>query len=651
MSRRFQKHLTFMRNLFSKGVKPCATLAVVALSFTSLGANNAAAQSVQKAQEKSVTKLTQTAATLTPTLAARENWRKTILRIQRPKKACFVATYPETQWREMACKKAPNRPYPPKHGIRPELGGGGAGADFSAQKTPHVSTGEGSFDSVSGVTSESSQSGADSYSLQLNTQFFTTTTCNTSPAPSTCQGWEQFVYSSSGSGFIQYWLITYGPGGTKCPSGWMPFSFTTGGEVYCYVNAAQAAGPPAEKISSLSQLKLTGSVAGVSGADDSITVAVGNSLYSAPGDNHFPDLGTQWQKAEFNVFGDGGGDQANFNIGSTIVVRTGVDSGTAGAPTCDGEGFTGETNNLTLVSTPTGEASSPLASIIFTESNAAASTPASCATATSNGDTHLTTFDGLYYDFQASGDFVLAQDGVDFLVQTRQASGAPAWPNTSVNKAVAVKMGTSRVALYIEPTKLVIDGAANNLADGKTVQLPTGVQISRRNNLYVISSESGDSVRATLNGTWINVTVGLGHALTTTRGLLGNPRGNAQVLATASGAVLRSPISFTDLYHSYADSWRVSPAQSLFTEKTTIKDSIPAKPFFATDLDPTVSAHALAACKAAGVSAHDLLEACTLDNTVLKDEVALKVFVHAAPPRFVIKPVLQVTPVVRQVVQ
>jgi hypothetical protein len=109
----------------------------------------------------------------------------------------------------------------------------------------------------------------------------------------------------------------------------------------------------------------------------------------------------------------------------------------------------------------------------------------------------LTTFDGLYYDFQASGDFVLAQGGSDFVVQTRQASGAPTWPNAAVNKAVATQMGKTRVAVYIEPTRLVVDGVANELADSKTILLPTGVQISRHGNLYVISSENGDSVRAT----------------------------------------------------------------------------------------------------------------------------------------------------------
>ena len=43
-----------------------------------------------------------------------------------------------------------------------------------------------------------------------------------------------------------------------------------------------------------------------------------------------------------------------------------------------------------------------------------------CQHGMSHGDTHLTTLDGLYYDFQASGDFVLAEMDPDFSVHTRQ---------------------------------------------------------------------------------------------------------------------------------------------------------------------------------------------------------------------------------------
>ena len=109
------------------------------------------------------------------------------------------------------------------------------------------------------------------------------------------------------------------------------------------VNAINATTAPAAPITSLSTLKLTGAAAGVAGAaNGSITVSVGGTPYTASGNNYFPDLGSQWQEAEFNVFGDGNGDQAVFNSGATIHMRTGVASGTTSGPSFTAGCFTGE---------------------------------------------------------------------------------------------------------------------------------------------------------------------------------------------------------------------------------------------------------------------------------------------------------------------
>jgi hypothetical protein len=346
-----------------------------------------------------------------PTAAELESWRKEILKTPRPN-GCFTATYPERQWREVPCKTPPHKLYPPRPGVGIRVGivGGGGPTDFSAVVTGHVSESEGSFDPGTVVSSECAvqcpngvcptnptctSAPADTYSLQLNTKPFTTQTCNTSPAPASCQGWEQFVYSSSGNGFIQYWLLNYGPAGTACPTprgascqqgqsfsdGWCPFSFTSGGPVYCVVNSVGGAPAPPEPATSLGQLKVTGAVAGVNGvANDSIAVTVSNGTpYTASGNNYFPDLGNQWQEAAFNVFGDGGGDEAVFNSGATIVVRTEVGSGTTSGPTCDRQSFTGESNNLTLV-VPCCPRGGTSPAIVFTESNAAGAT-ATCACA------------------------------------------------------------------------------------------------------------------------------------------------------------------------------------------------------------------------------------------------------------------------------
>jgi hypothetical protein len=618
-----------------------------------------------------------------PTVEELETWRQTMHRTARPKngQGCFTATYPDTTWHEETCKTPPHKLYPPKRPgmIRPETVGG-AGPDFSAVVTGHITEAEGSFDSsTTGVTSECevqcpnqvcpsnptcTSSTGNQYSLQLNSAPFTTSTCSGSPDPASCQGWEQFVYSSGGGASIQYWLLDYGPAGTQCPTprgatctpgyaysdGWCPFQFTSTGPVYCVVNAASSAAAPAAAITSLSQEALTGAAAGVNGnTNDSIGMTISGSAHTAPGGNYFPDLGNQWQEVEFNVFGDGNGAQAVFNSGATVHVRTGVISGTTSGPGCDEQGFTGESNNMTLGNTPPPAVTGTMPALLSWQSDPAPSGgSATCADATSVGDTHVTTFDGLKYDFQASGDFVLL-DNANFKVQARQASGAPAWPDAAVNKAIAIQMGNTRVEIGVAPAQLLIDGKATNLADGKLVLQPTGVQVTRHGNEYHVTDLGGDSVRATLNTTtnnsWIETTVGLGKTpAAEARGLLGNPAGNAQQLTTAKGEALKEPVSFTDLYSTYGESWRVAAGESLFTTATTIKPGIPTKPLFASDLDPAAAARSLAACKAAGITNQELLDDCTLDTTVLNDVKAVKVFTVVREPIHVIRPAVLKVP-------
>ena len=616
-------------------VKSSAILAALALSLLSIGTLKAAATQDPPPQAKTKARQgTIGGVKRPPIVLLRETWRRSMVQTARPKKGCFTATFPETKWREVQCVTPEPVPFGPKRGARPFSVGNGT--DFSAQVTGNTSAAEGSFENVVGVTSETGGGTANKYSLQLNTNLFSTTTCAGAANPATCQGWEQFIYSSVTLGkiLIQYWLLGYN---NPCPAGWN--SDNAGS---CFVNNAMAMPIAVQPITSLSQMTLNGDIT------DQVTLTVGGTMFTAPGDNHFPDLTNGWRVSEFNVFGDASATpSADFNAGSTMDVRTRVNSGMgATPPTCDGTGFTFEGNNLTIVTAPAVINDVNWPSIVFTQSNNAP-TPASCDNADSIGDTHLKTFAGLYYDFQASGDFVLAQDGPDFLVQARQASGAPTWPNASLNKGIAMQMGKTRVAIYVEPNRLLIDGRPEDVADGKDLLLPTGVQISRRGNLYVISSENGNNVRAVLNGAYIDAHVGLGHGAQQPRGLLGNPNRNVNQLATASGAVLAAPVAFADLYHGYADSWRVQPNQSLFTEATTIRPGIPGKLFFANHLNPQERARALATCRAARITSKTLLDACMLDTVVFNNEGAARVFVHAPPPRAVIKPVLR-HPVLRE---
>jgi len=296
------------------------------------------------------------AASSSPDLEAQFHaaWRHTMQHAAVPAKGCYHASYPSTVWAKVDCVKAPNRLYLPRH--FPEAQTVGNGNDYAAEISSGViSQTEGSFPSVSGVTSESDDGESNDYSLQLNSNFMSTDACN---GVSGCQAWEQFVYASGeGEAFMQYWLINYGD---SCPSGgWMSYQGS------CYMNSA-AVSVPDDDISDLANMTLTGSA--VSGGIDTLTFTDGTEAYSTSGDDSVVDLATAWQASEFNIIGDGGGSEADFNSGSSVTVNVSLSDGSSDAPTCaSNAGTTGETNNLNLGSCTASGGSTP--SIQFTESN------------------------------------------------------------------------------------------------------------------------------------------------------------------------------------------------------------------------------------------------------------------------------------------
>ena len=594
------------------------------------------------------------------TAAERENWRKAILAAPRPTNGCQTATFPERQWREVPCQMSPHKLYRPRSGGTTRLDTvGGPGTEFSALVTGsgHITQAVGSFDSVTGVTGECSipcpnevcpanptcPAGATTaYTLQLNTAPFTTNTCKGATDPTEpCQGWQQFVYDSSGAVSIQYWLLHYGAAGsTTCPTpqsthciansastdGWCPVPSPFDNHLDCVVNSPTAM-TPSQPANALDQITLTGAAVGVNGAStDTATVTIAGTANSAPGGNYFPDLGQGWLEAEFNVFGDGNFSQAVFNNGSSAIVRVEVDSGTNAGPKCDPVSWTGESNNMTLQNFPPTALPGPLPALVFGQNNPALpGAPATCGDAVSLGDTHLTTFSGLHYDFQASGDFLLAEAGPNFIVQTRQASGAPTWPDAAVNKAVALRIGKTTIAVCLAPTQLLIDGKPRTLADKKWVSLPDGIILSRAGDLYIIQRANGDSVRARLNRgaqpkyDWIDVSVILGDRSQApkVRGLLGNPDGDRNLIGVSDGTVLREPVTFDVLYHRYGDSWRVPARESLLCKDQSIEVGDPRKPFYANDLSQAQQDRARAICTSAGVKQPAALADCILDVTVL----------------------------------
>jgi VWD domain-containing protein len=595
--------------------------------------SNAASAQQETPTSKASTAPSAAAATKPEIAKTREAWRKSLLQLPQPKPGCYASSFPRVEWTPVACTSPPPYPMPPARGHHSPFQVGN-GTDYAAQPTGTISSADGSFVSVSAALTESGLVGnvgspvSNAYSLQLNTNFFVSTACAGSSNPAICKGWEQFIYENNATAkrvFIQYWLIKYN---NPCPGGWN--TFTASLNTYCWRNAPGATSLPAgQPVSNLSNMVLTGTV---TGSSDQVTMTVGINAATLVGINAV-NAAAGWTDAEFNVIGDGGGGQANFGANSTVVVKTTVHNGTLNAPACALEGFTGETNNLTLIGTPSITIQAAPA-IEFTQSNVSGGGPGSCATAAGIGDTHLSTFGGLFYDFQASGDFVLAQTGNDFVVQNRQVSGAPNWPNATVNKAVATRMGRTRVAVCTAPSRLEVNGVATQVGDGQTVSLPGGVDIRHTGNVYIVADQSGNSMRAEDNTAYINVTIGLGRWPQNVRGVLANANGQVDKIQARNGPVLTAPFSFAQLYHQYADSWRVLATESLLSVcGKRVETGIPKRPFYADNLDPQIYKRARAVCTAAGVKVKGLLEACTLDVAFFGSETAAKVFVHLRTPR------------------
>ncbi len=555
-------------------------------------------------------------------------WQQAMEQLPLPGKGCFTGAYPKVQWQRTECKAAPHIPFEPAPpGANPPLqsvGGGGAN-DYSAVVTGLMSSATGSFDSESSGVTESGPiplpTGgvgpvtANTYSLQLNTQTFRTTSCSSS---SSCVGWEQFVYDSTDNEvYIQYWLEHYD---ATCPSGWTTFTFPQAPtDTYCYTSSL--AGPltvAAPTAADLSSVTLTGrDPAG--GTDAVVMTDGGNAVGSATDPDSTLNLASSWNTAEFGVFGDGNGTEASFSAGTNLEVGVVTHSGTKAAPECVMESFTGETNSLNLAGTPAlGTQASPT---MVSDQTSSPGTP-SCATASGIGDTHLTTFRDLLYDFQASGDFQLATTGPGFVVQTRQVSGAPTWPNADVNQDIATRVGTSDVAVCTTPTRLVVNNRITNLANGTQLNLPGGGHVSLSGgNTYLIRGVNGNSVRAQVNPgnpTWINVAVGLNRWPVTETGLLANAGTNVNAIESRGGTVLTAPFAFNEFYGLYGNSWRVPANQSLLSAcGRQVVSGNPGTLFYTGNLPPALAKQAGVVCLDAGVRVTPLLDACTVDVAVL----------------------------------
>jgi len=302
--------------------------------------------------------------TTSPDQATQIQWGQTMANVATPGTGCFQATYPNTVWESTPCSTDGllNSPVPPpssdatSHDFAETVGNG---SDYVLVAPGLISTTAGTFPAVTGVTYESSVGrpafgdegilGSGRYDLQINTNNLSKTSA-CSGGSTGCTVWQQFLYSTygttsgAGAAYIEYWLIGYG---ATCPSG-----YTSAPIKSCYKNSAFVSVPNVA-IANLGTLELIGTAA--AGSNDSVSVISGTTVYSVSAPDSVLDIATVWDQSEFNIFGDGGGSEAVLNSGSAITVNVAAQYGSTTAPTCGGDGTTGETNNLTAgTCTPNG---------------------------------------------------------------------------------------------------------------------------------------------------------------------------------------------------------------------------------------------------------------------------------------------------------
>jgi hypothetical protein len=210
-----------------------------------------------------------------------------------------------------------------------------------------------------------------------------------------------------------------------------------------------------------------------------------------------------------------------------------------------------------------------------------------------DGDPHITTVDGVRYDFQGAGEFVILREAGGMEIQARKTPvSTPFFPGpnphtglascVSVNTAVAVRVGSHRVTYQPEfgvkdpefgtrHFQLRVDGVLRNLPPAGLALGPGGRVVTLVNDL-IIDFPDGTTLIVSPGYWTAQHMLFLNLAVLNTRaseGVMGTVPAGGWLPALPDGTSLGPrPASlqqrYADLNRTFADAWRVTDETSLF---------------------------------------------------------------------------------------
>jgi hypothetical protein len=232
-----------------------------------------------------------------------------------------------------------------------------------------------------------------------------------------------------------------------------------------------------------------------------------------------------------------------------------------------------------------------------------------------DGDPHITTVNGIRYDFQPGGEFVALRDANGLEIQTRQTP-VPSAPWVSVNTAVAARVGTHRVTwqpnLSGDPDpsglQLRVDGVLRTLGASGIALGSGGRVVPSGGNGIEIDFPDGTALLVTSswwaaqNQWYLDVHV---FHTAATEGIMG----------------VVAPDSW--LMPQFTDTWRVTDRTSLFDYAANTSTKTFTHPIFPAEKIPPLNTEAVTRAQriCRPVTDRNLLRNCVFDVATTGDPI------------------------------